>query len=304
MLSYKQLRANGRIDLAGAIPLTAPLTVYVEPTNLCNLSCDFCPQSLDDYKERAGYSQHMRVEMFAKVMGEIKEMKLKSLKLYFFGEPLLHPKLGEICKLASAACERVELTTNAIPLTSKKAMEIIDAEVDYVRVSLYGIKAQKVRDNVRGLRWLREVMRKKKPFICVKVHLASDLEATQAEYAGIADEVTCEGLHTIGSDFVHLSSAEGKQKACAYPFYTLVVKANGDVVPCCVAWETSLVVGNVGKQTLMEIWNGAALRRLHHLHLEGRRSELAACAKCDTLWHSPDSVDGVGVDKFEFRRMK
>ena len=148
MIPYADLRSQPRIDLAQSIPLDVPLTIYVEPTNVCNLSCDFCPQSLEDYKERAGYHQHMPLQLFASLMEEIKAMRIRSLKLYFFGEPLMHPDIGEMCRLAAAACDRVELTTNLIPLTPAKARAIIKSGIHYIRVSWYGEKPEKVKANL------------------------------------------------------------------------------------------------------------------------------------------------------------
>ncbi len=294
MIPYGDLRLQPRIDLASAIPLSAPLTIYVEPTNVCNLSCDFCPQSLDDYKERAGYHQHMPIALFSRLMDEIGEMKIKSLKLYFFGEPLMHPEIGEICRLAALACDRVELTTNLIPLTLIKAMEIMRSGIHYIRVSWYGEKEQRVRDNLKLL-WTMKG--ENTPHIAVKVTGEEDMPN-----GVFCDEMVVERLHTVGSDFVHLKSYEGNRKACAYPFYNLVVKANGDVVPCCVAWETSLNVGNVHHQTLAEIWAGEPLARIHRLHLSGRAGELAACANCDVMHSAPDNVDSVSLAEYDRRR--
>ena len=151
MIPYADLRSQPRIDLSSAIPLDAPLTIYVEPTNVCNLSCDFCPQSLEDYKERAGYHQHMPLQLFASLMEEIKAMRIRSLKLYFFGEPLMHPDIGEICRLAATACDRVELTTNLIPLTHAKAKAIVESGIHYIRVSWYGEKPARFDQNIQML---------------------------------------------------------------------------------------------------------------------------------------------------------
>lgn len=85
MIAYSELRKSARIPLADATPLDKPLTVYVEPTNRCNLSCSFCPQSLADYKERAGYWEHMDIALYRKVMHEIQAMGIKSLKLPGYG---------------------------------------------------------------------------------------------------------------------------------------------------------------------------------------------------------------------------
>lgn len=302
MIPYGQLRKDSRIDLREAVPLPRPLTIYVEPTNKCNLSCDFCPQSLPDYVERAGYSEHMDIGLFARLMNEIQEMQIKSLKLYFFGEPLLHPQIGEIVRLAKTVCERVELTTNAYALTGKIARQLCIEGLDYLRVSVYDDDPRVMR-NVLGLHSIRGFVDGSKPYICAKV-----FDKDQAQHLrdigweDFVDEIAVEGLHTIGSDLVQFGGATGPQIACAYPFYNLVVKSNGDVVPCCVAWEKSLVVGNVKTQTLAEIWAGEPLARIHRLHIEGRRGELAACAQCDTIYHSPDSLNGLSVEEYDRRR--
>jgi radical SAM protein with 4Fe4S-binding SPASM domain len=304
MIPYTQLRKDARLDLAQAVPLSAPLTVYVEPTNRCNLSCAFCPQSLEDYKERAGYWEHMPIELFRKVTAEIAVMGIKSLKLYFFGEPLLHPQIGEIMFLSHQVCDRVELTTNGMALTSAKALEMVTAPLDYLRVSIYQDvrHPENVVRNVKALWSCRTILGSKKPYICVKVFNREQEEAIRRDYEGICDEIAIEGLHTIGSDLVQFGGHEVKHKACPYPFYNLVVKSNGDVVPCCVAWEKSLVVGNVKDESLADIWRGDKLAVIHRLHLEGRRRELAACAQCDTPYNSPDSVDALSVDEYERRR--
>jgi radical SAM protein with 4Fe4S-binding SPASM domain len=301
MIPYTNLRGKSRMSLAAAVPLGVPLTVYVEPTNRCNLSCAFCPQSLEDYKERAGYWEHIDIDLYRKVITEIGEMNIKSLKLYFFGEPLLHPKIGEIVFLARQVCNRVELTTNGMPLTELRAQELIDAELDYLRVSIYDIDhPELVVRNVRRLHELRGD--RKKPFIYAKVFSAEEVEKIRPRYEEIVDEIGHEELHSIGSDLVQFGGHTGHQIACAYPFYNLVVKSNGDVVPCCVAWEKSLVVGNVNDQTLAEIWAGEPLANIHRLHLAGRRKELAACHNCDTIFNSPDSVDALTVDEYNRRR--
>lgn len=305
MIPYTKLRKSPRLSLAEAIPLDAPLTIYVEPTNRCNLSCDFCPQSLEDYEDRTGKRQDMPIDLWRKIMDEIRIMEIKSLKLYFFGEPLLHPDIVEMVSIAKTVCERVELTTNGMALSVKTATGLLGV-LDYLRVSIYpDVKhPEHVVRNVARLWDLREGLHHSNPYICAKVFSQAEADSIRPFYENIVDEIAVEGLHTIGSEFVQISQqAKDDRKACPYPFYNLVVKSNGDVVPCCVAWEDSLVVGNVREETLLEIWRGDKLARIHRLHLEGRRGELAACAKCDTLFNSPDNVDGLSVKEYENRRI-
>ena len=304
MLKYGELRTLARTDLVEAFPLAKPMSLYVEPTNICNLHCDFCPHDLKEYREKAGYLEHMEMSLFRRVMGEAAGLELKVLRLYFLGEPLSHPAIGEMVRLAHDVCPRVELTSNAILLTERKASELIEGGLDYLRVSYYGYLTSKlqeiVRSNVERLWRMRG--EGKKPCISIKVFTQEEAESIRDLYGPVSDEIIVEEYHNLGSTFLHLGSLEGKKKACSYPFYNLVVKANGDVVPCCVAWEKSLVVGNVKESTLLEIWGGDRLAEIQRLHLEGRRGELGACANCNTLFLCPDSVDGLTVERFDQSR--
>ena len=51
---YSRLRQARRIDLVEMSPLPAPMAIYLEPTNICNFRCVYCPESFDDFKERTG----------------------------------------------------------------------------------------------------------------------------------------------------------------------------------------------------------------------------------------------------------
>ena len=42
-IEAKDLRCKKREPLAEKIPLPAPYVVYIEPSNLCNFKCIFCP---------------------------------------------------------------------------------------------------------------------------------------------------------------------------------------------------------------------------------------------------------------------
>ncbi len=248
------------------------------------------------------------MELYRRLIAEIRSFGgVKSLKLYGFGEPLLHPHIGEMARLADTASERVELTTNGTPLTAARAQQLIAAETDYVRVSIYKDTENQrsysglIRRNVERLRKLRDDQGKQKPHIFMKVFTPDELPALKDSYAGIADDFGYDGFHSQGSDLLTAESLTGSQIACPYPFYTMLVKSNGDVVPCCVGWETSLVAGNVNHNTLAEIWRGEKFANIHRLHLKGQRARMAACAHCDTLFTTPDSIDELTAQEYDLR---
>lgn len=84
---------------------------YVEITNRCNLSCDFCPGH-----DRAPH--HMTAERFSEVLRKI-EGEVETVFLHVMGEPLFHPEFDEIIKAADGADIKLKITTNGTLLLKK-----------------------------------------------------------------------------------------------------------------------------------------------------------------------------------------
>jgi MoaA/NifB/PqqE/SkfB family radical SAM enzyme len=295
---YKSLRAAPRVDLAQTSPLSAPFTIYVEPTNVCNFGCKMCPESLPDYAERAGYYQKMDLGLFDKLVADIKELGgVKSLKLYFEGEPLLNNELEEMIVRGRTVAERTELTTNGSMLSSARSRKIIASGLDYLQVSIYSVMDSdhhritgqgrtSPRDILRNIQLLveaREELCSEKPHIHAKLMYDSEegRVAFEYQYQNVADSISVQGTHnwtgTIDhpSPLVNISEAPVNIKnVCPFPFYMLTVKANGDVSVCCVDWSGALVIGNVGRNSLREIWEGEKLREIRLQHLSGNRKKV------------------------------
>jgi hypothetical protein len=51
-------------------------------------------------------------------------------------------------------------------------------------------------------------------------------------------------------------------------------------------------LGTIGQQPLVEIWNGAAMQEMRHLHSTGRGGEIDMCARCCTTIPHPALVAG------------
>lgn len=77
--------------------------VYLEVTNRCNLSCDFCIQNKRVIKE-------ISISEFQIVLEKLKPYT-DYLYLHILGEPLIHSKIHELINLASK-CFFVNITTN------------------------------------------------------------------------------------------------------------------------------------------------------------------------------------------------
>ena len=70
------------------------------------------------------------------------------------------------------------------------------------------------------------------------------------------------------------------------------MNADGLVSSCFLDWGRKLVIGDVRRQSMKEIWNSERMNALRLQHLEGRRRQNGVCGNCGQLSHClPDSID-------------
>ena len=337
---YSLLSQAHRKKLSEVIPLEMPLSLYVDPSSHCNFHCRFCARNHKDYRNYAGQDCFLGMDIFRKLSQEIKEWGvLKSLKLYYLGEPFLNPNILEMVHdvMCLGIAERIEITTNGSMLTQELSEGLLSLCRQYttiplyLRFSIYSVKrerhyyltsspidVQQIHDNIAYLWKIRTEKQQKLPFIYVKmIDPCSEERRNFIEYyRDIADEVQIEepmnwnGYENFRFDAPYNSQPqclnnglqEGRsRKACPYPFYSLVINADADVVCCCVDWNRMTKVGNLREQTLKDIWFGNALHEFQTLHLNGLRQENSGCRNCNVLNRCPpdDDIDDVPAEQLK-----
>lgn len=115
-------------DVRGIIPYPH---VHVELTNICNFSCDFCPES--KMTRRKGF---MRIELAKKIINELSEEKLaKSINFHMMGEPLVYPHLFEIIEYAKHLNLETQITTNGALLTKDNCKKLFASGLTRLYIS-------------------------------------------------------------------------------------------------------------------------------------------------------------------------
>ena len=105
---------------------------YVEITNICNLSCSFCPPTVRP-------KQWMHPEDFEKILIKLKPYT-DHLCLHVKGEPLTHPYLSSILQLALKHGFHLNLTTNGT-LLKTKGQDLLEYPPRLVSISLHSFEA-------------------------------------------------------------------------------------------------------------------------------------------------------------------
>ena len=107
--------------------------VYVEITNICNMACSFC------HGHRRS-PRRMTPEEFSLVLDRLKGTT-EYIYYHLMGEPLTHPDLPEMIRMATARGYKSVLTTNGTLLTTR-GDALIETGLHKVSISLHSFEKQ------------------------------------------------------------------------------------------------------------------------------------------------------------------
>lgn len=335
MIKYTELKSTNRQNLMEVLPLAKPFTVLIEPSSLCNFRCIQCFQSIRDDSYFTGIRGNMPIERFQEVINQLKAWrgpKLKVLKLSLYGEPLINPDFGNMLSIARRAdiAERIETTTNGSLLSRGIAEQLVEHQLDYLRVSIYacdqkrhetvtgsGAKVSAIHENLRILQEIKQSSHSERPFVGCKMldSYSGENERFIRLYRDVADEAYIDKPHAWikveNADFIRNYYNDGadqamadlrlsrmRRVACPMPFTTMAVRNNGDISPCCVDFIGGTNLGNINDRSLQELWNSSPWYEFQKMQLENRKHENYSCARCDiyaSSHYTLDNIDGFPV---------
>ena len=265
--------------------------VYVEISNLCNLSCAFCPGT--KRQKRA-----MTEDEFAQLLPKLRPYT-DFLYFHLMGEPLCHPKLGTFLELAGNAGFKVIITTNGTLLTKQQSLLLQSRALHKVNISLHAFEANDL--DIPFEEYLRRCFNFGKAAegkVLVAYRLWNnggadakndEIKTMLAQYfphewvqerrgIRIGERVYLE--HGDKFDWPDLTAADGGEHVFCYGLRDqLGVLCDGTVVPCCLDHEGDLNLGNLFRQDMEEI---LATNRAKAIY-EGFSNRFAAeelCRRC------------------------
>lgn len=347
MYSGKNIHAQNKTILKNAIPLSIPLCVSIEPSNLCNFKCVMCFHGNNELDPKAKPLKNMDMDVFNKILSDIKAWvgeagkKIKLIKLYSLGEPLLNPHICDMVNMIkkSDVCEKIEITTNGSLLTYDTAKKLVDYGLDILRLSVYAVDADKMRqvtqsdvspdkvyENLRYLKQYRDAVGRAFPRIYAKMldtNNSGENARFKKVYGTVADEVGIDIVHEINlgegnSAFERLYKKEAenvheaalstdttdtsKRRPCRYPFSHLTIRNDGTVIMCCADWIKELQIGNVMEHSLHELWTSKSMYKIRCDMLATKGMKWETCRHCEIPFRDApeDDVSEVSTDKLSY----
>jgi radical SAM protein with 4Fe4S-binding SPASM domain len=290
-----------------------PIQVDYELFYTCNLRCPICIMSLPR-EERLRWGDPARklsLETVKRLLDEGAARGQAAVGLNGICEPLLSPDLPEIVRYARAAgMMDVMFNTNGLLLGEDISRDLIRAGLTRLMISLdaateetyrqirVGSDLEKVTENIKRFVRLRREMKARLPIVRVSYCVTSinehELDDFIETWSPVVDFFsiqhygnTFEGTYKRDRSRLFPQKHRhdpGETPRCAQPWKRVMVRHNGDVIPCCDASGLGLVIGNVYEQSLEDIWLGRAADRLRRMHKEGRYADHPICRQCMTKW--------------------
>jgi len=297
------------LDSLTEVKISNLTTLMVDPTNICNFKCKTCPHGNEEILKKVNRpTGMMSLKLFKKIINDVSSVvKLKRLVLYKDGEPLINPALVEMVKYARKKMPftEIDLSTNGSLLSREISIELINAGLDWIRISLQGLTDEDyvetvgtasyriVSKNALNFFHIRNALKKNKPRFVVQLLKTEKnlkrLKEFRKKWQNNADELlfsdvaSWDGtLGIVPPEFSFFSKQQEDRSACLAPWHSLAVNWNGLVSVCCVDWAFNTIVGDFNSQSLVEIWNGEKIKKFRQMHLNHDFSN-ASCKNC-TSW--------------------
>ena len=277
--------------------------VYIEITNVCNLSCSFCPKTGRD-------KEFLSIERFKKILEEVKPYT-KYIYFHLMGEPLLNRNLEKFLEISYNEGFKVNLTTNGTLIPKVKEVLLNAKALRQINISLHSFEAN--NNNILFTDYFNNVFdfvkeaNENTDIICAmrlwnmdsstlkgQNDLNNDILAEMGRilgYEGNLSEILERDNKVKIKDRMYLNGAEkfqwpamnieplGDSGFCHGLRDHFGILVDGTVVPCCLDSNGSINLGNIFNESIEEIQKKERYKKLKKSFQDRKPCE-ALCKSC------------------------
>lgn len=260
--------------------------IYIEITNHCNLSCDFCIKNKRELK-------NITIDEFNILLPKL-ENYTNYLYFHILGEPLIHPNINELINIASKKFN-INITTNGYFINKIKD----NPNIRQINISLhsfdskYHISLEQYLTNIfESIEQLIENQTYISLRLWVKNKYSNEIINFINKYYNTNINLTDKNFKI--KDHLFISSSKtfiwpdlnnnyyNETGTCYALKDHIGILVDGTVVPCCLDTTGTINLGNIYKQELNEIINQPRCNNMiEGFRKKEKREEL--CKHCSFL---------------------
>ena len=185
-------------------------------------------------------------------------------------EPLLDKNIFNLIKMARefVPSSNIELVTNGDVLNKKRLIKLFNKGLNKILISAYDDK--KTAEKLENL--CKDAKLNKSQYIVRHRYLSeeNDFGITLSNRSGLMEN----------AEFKIKSLKEPLKKPCYIPSYTFFLDYQGDVLMCPHDWGKKIILGNLKKEKLIDIWfskKSVSIRKM----LNNKNRNFTPCNVCD-----------------------
>jgi organic radical activating enzyme len=279
--------------------------VRYEVTDHCNATCIMCPREEHETGRDHGI---MDQAFYERSIDEVVALGAEKIVLTGFGEPMLDRNLEKKIAYASSKGLSTYIITNGSVLTGKRAKAMLDAGLDEMRVSFYGMGTETYNAVMQGLEF-EKTKAGLEAFIALRNELGAktkiqisylvlpenekDTEAFKEYWEPKVEAIEVWMPHNFGDGKDYRDRVEGNsvKTTCGRPENgPLQIQWNGEVIACCYDYNNKIILGNAFEKPVLDILNGTKFRLLREAHRQKRFNLFPYCDQCDQLLPHADAL--------------
>lgn len=253
--------------------------IYIEITNVCNLSCNFCPKTKREL-------DFMKNKEFEHILNEIKPYT-DYIYFHLMGEPFLNQDLDKFLKISYENGFKVNITSNGTLINGVKDILIDSPGLRQLNISLSSFEANEIsidledyinnivdfiteaNEHTQIITSLRlwnmdseelQGSNKNNDLILHMLETKLRLEFSLMEKLGQSNMVKLRPNVYLNMaekfEWPDIEKTEGEDKVFCHGLRDQIgILVDGTVVPCCLDSEGNIPLGNIFETTLEEILN-------------------------------------------------
>lgn len=243
-IKNKSKTVEDRIQLIDhkGILLPLPTEIEISESGTCNRTCSFCPRSAADFVDKKEFISN---SLHKKLCLELKDLNYKGTIRYSgFVEPLLDKNIYSLISMARALLpeSNIEMVTNGDPLNLKRLKKLFHSGLNRILISAYDGKEDAIKlEN-----------------LCISADLTAEQFIVRHRYYSEDQDFGITLSNRSGlmenAEFKIKKLNEPLKNPCYIPSYTFFLDYQGDVLMCPHDWGKKVILGDLKKEKLIDIW--------------------------------------------------
>jgi radical SAM protein with 4Fe4S-binding SPASM domain len=248
--------------------LPLPTEIEISESGTCNRSCSFCPRSAANFIDKKEFITN---KLHEKLCVELKELNYKGTIRYSgFVEPMLDKNIFNLINMVRNYLpeSNIEMVTNGDPLNLKRLKKLFESGLNKILISAYDgkVESEKLED------------------LCIQANLNEKQYIVRHRYYSEDEDfgITLSNRSGLMADAEFKIDAlkEPLKKPCYIPSYTFFLDYQGDVLMCPHDWGKKVILGDLNKEKLKDIWFSKRFMGIRKMLNKSNRN-FTPCNVCD-----------------------